>query len=90
MKKLLIISLVIFIIGLIVCTVLYMSKYKEAYDKAVGEAKEEFVFDYDEDIIEITAEQIGKSFIITIYGEKTLATYIYHNGEIWNYENQSN
>ena len=67
-----------------------MAKYKDAYNEAVSKAKEEFNFDYNEEIIEIKTEELNKSFVITIYGEKTLVTYIYHNKEIWNYENQSN
>ena len=60
---------------------------------AINECKEEFVFDYNEEILFVKADSTlvnGKEvFIIEIYGEKTYARYIYCDGELWNYENQS-
>ena len=88
--------LLIIVICLLAClTVLYAinicSKIKY-YDGATDKAIEEFTFDYDEEIIDTHIEYYFKSgcCIITVYGEKTMAVYMYKNGEIWNYDNQSN
>lgn len=64
----------------------------------VKKCREEFVFDYEEEILYVDVKTsktylIGQKpniYIIEIYGEKTHATYICNNGEVWNYENQSN
>lgn len=92
MKKLIIIILLTLILTLTAC------KSKNETAIYVDKCKEEFTFDYEEEIIYIgvaTNEnyltgQKPNIYIIDIYGEKTHATYICNNGEVWNYENQSN
>ena len=56
----------------------------------VEKCKEEFVFDYNEKVVAVDMKKVDGYLIVEVYGEKTFATYICNNGEVWNYENQSN
>lgn len=56
----------------------------------IEKCKEEFVFDYEEKVVAVDTKKVDGYLIVEIYGEKTFATYICNNGEVWNYENQSN
>ena len=86
----------IIVICLLVClAVLYtINIWRSAkyYEGVTDKAIEEFVFDYEEEVIDTRRDYYPKSkvCIITVYGEKHMAVYLYMNGEIWNYDNQSN
>ena len=90
MKKIISIILLALTLCLVGCNKIYSFRKKDAVDKC----KEEFVFDYDEEILFVrvgsTVKNKKELYIVEIYGEKTYATYIYCDGELWNYENQSN
>ena len=90
MKKIISIILLALTLCLVGCNKFYAFRKKDAVDKC----KEEFVFDYEEEILFVkTDDTVAKGkevFIVEIYGEKTYARYIYCDGELWNYENQSN
>ncbi len=87
-------AVMITLIIVVFCTSIGIISYKESKDEelndaALSKAVEEFYFDYNEEIIVTDVKKTNKYHIITIYGEKTMATYIYKDGEIWNYENHS-
>lgn len=63
---------------------------KNQHTKYIEKCKEEFVFDYEEKVVAVDTKKVDKYLIVEIYGEKTFVTYICNNGEVWNYENQSN
>ena len=89
------IPLIIAICLLVCLAVLYtinICRSFKYYDGATDKAVEEFVFDYEEEVIDTRMDYYprSKSCIITVYGEKHMAVYLYMNGEIWNYVNQSN
>lgn len=80
---------IIFVSMLIACMVVYVIMAKNYSNKAVDKAKEEFIFDYGEEIATIKVESLDDFYIITIYGEENMVTYIYRDGEIYNYNNHS-
>lgn len=75
---------------LLLALALCLTGCKSQQAKYIEKCKEEFVFDYEEKVVAIDTKKVDKYLIVEIYGEKTFATYICNNGEIWNYENQSN
>lgn len=83
---------------LIIAILLILTACNNKQINYVDKCKDEFVFDYEEEIIYIDVKAnetylIGQRpsiYIIDIYGERTHATYICNNGEVWNYDNQSN
>lgn len=90
MKKRILLIIVIIILVLIFAGNIYLGiRYSEKTNEAIDKAAEEFKFDYDEEILTKNVKTEDGYFIITIYGERTLVTYIYRDGEIWNYENKS-
>lgn len=82
MKKLISIILLALALCLVGC--------KNQQAKYIEKCKEEFAFDYEEKVVAIDTKKVDGYLIVEIYGEKTFATYICNNGEVWNYENQSN
>lgn len=91
MKRKIGLIIVITIVILLFVGNIYLGlKYTEKCNEAIDKAVEEFKFDYDEEILTKEVTQKEDYLIITIYGERTLVTYIYRDGEIWNYENESN
>lgn len=94
-KHIPLIVVILLTIGIIVTYILYARKSMNYRHKIIDKAIEEFTFDYDEEVIAIdtqalTGENNKIYYIVKIYGEETLVTYIYFEGEIWNYENKSN
>lgn len=90
MKRKIGLIIVITIVILLFVGNIYLGlKYTEKCNEAIDKAVEEFKFDYGEEIATIDITQKEDFLIITIYGERTLVTYIYRDGEIWNYENKS-
>ena len=85
-KTVLGIGLACVLLAILVCVAIFTIKGDKACDKAI----EEFTFDYNEEIIAKDIQVSNSYYIITIYGEYTMVTYIYKDGEIWNYENRSN
>ena len=90
MRKFGIILSILTICVIIVFISIDVHKNNKIDSAAVEKAKEEFALDYNEEIIIIDLKARGKMRIITIYGEYDLVTYIYNDGEIWNYDNKSN
>lgn len=80
---------IVFIAVLIACMVVYVIMAKNYSNKAVDKAKEEFIFDYNEEIATIKVESLDDFYIVTIYGEENMGIYIYRDGEIYNYNNHS-
>lgn len=92
MKKKIIIIIVLVIVGIFMTSlVLWKTQsQKREYDEIIEECKEEFTLDYEEEIVIITSERFNNDYIVTIYGEEHYGVYLYKNGELWNYINQSN
>ena len=90
MRKRTLIIVYITLFVLLIAINCYLGLKYTGTNKAIDKAVEEFKFDYDEEILTKTVKTEDDYYIVTIYGERTLVTYIYKNGEIYNYENQSN
>ena len=71
MKRIILVIVLVVVALVITSLILWRTQEnKRNYDAIVEKCKEEFTFDYEEEIVIITTERFNNDYIVTIYGEE--------------------